>query len=518
MRRLRIGIAALGLLATLAAAAPIDTWVPFGPPSQGVATLAVDAAGNIFASTTHSGVYKTADRGGSWATAGRGMGTEAVRALAMDAGDDRLVAVTTTGAFQRRCRRQLGAARPHRALWPHDRDRGCAGSGRWRAELVPGPQSAGLPQPRRRPPLGRKRAVHAGGHRCGPGGPGRRALRVRRHDAVFSQDPAAAQRRWRLHLGAGDGRRAAASQSGGLALQSRRRRDGGGRDPADHALRRGRRGALPQPRRGRELAPGARSPQPAGGATLRPIDRCRAGTWRQALPARGNHRQRRRTAVRRPGQRGPGRDLDADRPSRARRRRPSGGATGDRGSRRAAGGPHRHRRGPGSFLERLAPRRSILRRPRRRRGEAGVSADRSRLVTLVGGRLFSSGDGGASFSAVGPETEQEGACVESKALTLDAMAGTWFAFSSRAVYGSQDGVRWSVLSTQGCPRIRSAELRPAGSRRWQVAGRHLRHLTAAPTAAGPGGKRSLARPTSTSRGWCAGSSWTRRTRTASSPW
>ncbi|HJX28195.1 MAG TPA: hypothetical protein VJ885_09800, partial [Thermoanaerobaculia bacterium] len=58
------GFVVLVLLLAFAspALAGVERWTPFGPPAGALQTVAVDAAGNLYAATEHSGVYKSADR------------------------------------------------------------------------------------------------------------------------------------------------------------------------------------------------------------------------------------------------------------------------------------------------------------------------------------------------------------------------------------------------------------------------------------------------------------------------
>ena len=82
-------------LLTLAspALAGVNRWTPFGPPQGALVTAAVDAAGNLYAATEHSGVYKSSDRGETWAWSGVGMGAEEVEAILVDAEDHEIYAV-----------------------------------------------------------------------------------------------------------------------------------------------------------------------------------------------------------------------------------------------------------------------------------------------------------------------------------------------------------------------------------------------------------------------------------------
>lgn len=89
------GFVVLVLLLTLAspALAGVGRWTPFGPPQGALLTVAVDAAGNLYAATEHSGVYKSADRGATWSWSSLGMGSEEVEAIAVDPEDDEIYAV-----------------------------------------------------------------------------------------------------------------------------------------------------------------------------------------------------------------------------------------------------------------------------------------------------------------------------------------------------------------------------------------------------------------------------------------
>lgn len=72
--------------------AGVERWTPFGPPQGTLMILEVDAAGNLYAATDHSGVYKSADRGESWSWSSAGMGAEHVMAIAVGPDGDTLYA------------------------------------------------------------------------------------------------------------------------------------------------------------------------------------------------------------------------------------------------------------------------------------------------------------------------------------------------------------------------------------------------------------------------------------------
>lgn len=88
------GLVFLLLLLTLASPslAGVARWTPFGPPSGPLQTVAVDAAGNLYAATQYSGVYKSADRGETWSWSGVGMGAEEVEVIAVDPDDGEIYA------------------------------------------------------------------------------------------------------------------------------------------------------------------------------------------------------------------------------------------------------------------------------------------------------------------------------------------------------------------------------------------------------------------------------------------
>jgi photosystem II stability/assembly factor-like uncharacterized protein len=96
------GFVVLGFLLTLAspALAGVERWTPFGPPQGTLVILEVDAAGNLYAATDHSGVYKSADRGESWSWSSVGMGAEQVKAIAVGPDGDTLYAAGRNRFFR----------------------------------------------------------------------------------------------------------------------------------------------------------------------------------------------------------------------------------------------------------------------------------------------------------------------------------------------------------------------------------------------------------------------------------
>jgi hypothetical protein len=450
----RLVLAFTGLLAAGGAAgAPPPTWAPFGPPAGLVATLALDRAGGILVSTTESGVYKSDDSGGSWQLSGAGMGTETVRALAVDPRDGREVAVTATSVFTRtratgpwtlltRSGRfgssasatdvlalSPGAATPS---WFLARDRQVFHSGdggrSWKLVLTPETAvTAILVDP------GDPRSVFVGTTFTGLAGGLLHSADLGLHWAAVTvverlpDNPGVVP----LHFGISE-MAAIPTRPATLfvvaALGLFRSLDGGATWQAI--------ADLPGPP-GAQLSvqsiaagegPGAPlyvlylASGPDGVFSVGALASADLGTtWtridRRGL-AYGTH-----LAV----QAGTGNlfALATDRIAigAGQGRRWSTSRLGDQFCGGRAGGEAR----------------------------LAFAGGRSRVVMLVGGRLYTSNDRGARFSVVGPDAEPDGDCAEFQDLVADAASGTWFALSNRALYSSADGVHWQAQPPSGLP-------------------------------------------------------------------
>lgn len=75
-------------------------WTPYGPPGGFLTSFAVHPSGRLFTVAEQSGLYASADGGRSWFWSGVGMGTERIRAVAVDPEDGDLYAVGQARAFR----------------------------------------------------------------------------------------------------------------------------------------------------------------------------------------------------------------------------------------------------------------------------------------------------------------------------------------------------------------------------------------------------------------------------------
>jgi hypothetical protein len=74
-------------------------FLPYGPPRGALLDLVVGPAGRLFVGAEESGVYASRDGGRTWVPSGAGMGSQAVRALAVDAASGALYAVGDSRVF-----------------------------------------------------------------------------------------------------------------------------------------------------------------------------------------------------------------------------------------------------------------------------------------------------------------------------------------------------------------------------------------------------------------------------------
>jgi photosystem II stability/assembly factor-like uncharacterized protein len=447
MKRTVIAALALGFMPALCAARAGRPWVPFGPPPGGVSTLALDAGGNIYASTEQGGVYKSADQGASWAFSGSGMGTESVRALAADASGTQLVAITGSGVFS-----SLDSAHSWVLLA--------------RAEILDVASATAdvLALANGAPTwfLGRQRQLFRSLDA------GRSWSKVLVTDAdiasilVDPHDPTSVfvgttQSFPNQLLHSDDGGTTWAPVTNVEPLPS---------NPQSSPFVFGVGDLVAVPTRPGTLF------VVAGGALFRSLDGGGSWRWLPGVSAPGGPQLFVESVAAGPGRRGEIFLLYEVRGPAGRQRfgalvSSDLGTTWSRLDRQGlAEGLHLQvQPGTGDLVALQADRVAIGQEhgqdwtTSRLGGEfcgglSGIarivrSTDPALVVTLVGSRLYRSANGGASFSAVSPDTENGGGCVEFTDVALDAASGTWFGLSTRDLYQSSDGTNWSVVSTTG---------------------------------------------------------------------
>ncbi len=438
-----------------AAGATPATWAPFGPPAGLVATLALDRTGGILVTTAESGVYRSDDSGGSWQLSGAGMGTETVRALAVDPRDGREVAVTATGVFTR-----TRATGPW-TLLARSAKFGSSDSATDVLALSPGAATPSWF-------LARDRQVF---HSGDGGRSWKRVLTPETAVTAILVDP-------------GDPRSVFVGTSGiGLGGELLHSADGGLHWAAVTAVERlpGNSGVVPFQFGIVEMAAIPTRPATlfavAALALFRSLDG--GATWQAIADLPGPPGAQLSVESVAAGE-GPGAPLYVLYSASGLDSGNGFGfgalASADLGTtwtridrRGVARGHHLAVQAGTGNLFALATDRITIGAGQGRRWSASRLGDQfcggrvggkarlafaggqSRVVMLVGGRLYTSGDRGARFSVVGPDTEPDGDCAEFRDLVADAASGTWFALSDRSLYSSADGVHWQAQPPHGLP-------------------------------------------------------------------
>jgi photosystem II stability/assembly factor-like uncharacterized protein len=103
MKRRSLVLAAAVLLSALTvspARAAKGRWIPYGPPGGSLLSFAAHPSGRLFTVARQSGIYASTDGGRSWFWSGVGLGTERIRALAVDPEGGDLYAVGEVRAFR----------------------------------------------------------------------------------------------------------------------------------------------------------------------------------------------------------------------------------------------------------------------------------------------------------------------------------------------------------------------------------------------------------------------------------